>query len=108
MDEAADLAFLRLKEEVIGQRFDHPALCTVLLSAAMYGHTGQHTLDALAERFGVDLPDEARHTALGDAIATAEVFCQLLEVMAAAGVTTLGEAKALSRQMTRIRKNQNY
>ena len=103
-----DLAFLHLKEDRIGHRFDHPVLCTVLLSAAMFGHTGLHTLDALAERFGVELPEDVRHTALGDALATAEVFIQLLEIMAAANIITLGEAKEAARQMTKIRRNQKY
>ena len=103
-----DLAFLRLKQEVIGRKFDQPALCTVLLSASLFSHTGQHTLDALVDRFGVELPTELRHTALGDAVATAEVFRQMLDVMASAGITTLGEAIAASREMTKIRKAQNY
>ncbi|MCP5073201.1 MAG: exonuclease [Rhodobacteraceae bacterium] len=103
-----DLAFLRLKQDQIGREFNHSVLCTVLLSAAIFEHTGQHTLDALTERFGVDLPADLRHTALGDAMATAEVFGQLLEVMKGAGITTMGQATAAARQMTHIRKAQNY
>ena len=103
-----DMAFLRRDESLIGQQFDHPVLCTVLLSAALYEHTGEHTLDALAERFGVTIPPELRHTALGDAMATAEVFLQMIGVMQAAGIDTLGDAISAGQRMTKIRKAQDY
>jgi DNA polymerase-3 subunit epsilon len=103
-----DMAFLRRDEKMIGHSFDHPVLCTVLLSAALYEHTGQHTLDALAERFGVSIPPKLRHTALGDAMATAEVFLQMISVMEAAGIHTLGDAIAAGQRMTKIRKAQEY
>ena len=103
-----DLAFLRLKEEVMGRRFDNPVLCTVLMSAGLFDHSGQHTLDALCDRFGVHIPPEARHTAMGDAVATAEVFIRMLSMLEAKGVTTLGAAIAEEGRMTKIRKAQNY
>ncbi|SEM13422.1 DNA polymerase-3 subunit epsilon [Roseovarius azorensis] len=103
-----DLAFLRLKEHVIGRRFDHPVLCTVLMSAGLFDHTGQHTLDALCERFGISIPPEARHTAMGDTIATAEVFVRMLDLLQAKGVMTLGAAIREEGRMTRIRKAQKY
>jgi len=103
-----DMAFLKRDEAMIGHSFDHPVLCTVLLSAALYEHTGEHTLDALAERFGVTIPPELRHTALGDAMATAEVFLQMIGVMEAAGIHTLGDAISAGQRMTKIRKAQDY
>lgn len=103
-----DMAFLRLKEDQIQRRFDHPVLCTVLLSAVMFDHTNKHTLDALAERLGVTLPQEVRHTALGDALATAEVFRQMTELLKHAGISTLREAADAARGVTRITKAQNY
>lgn len=103
-----DLAFLRLKEQVIGRRFDNPVLCTVLMSAGLFDHTGQHTLDALCDRFGITIPPEARHTAMGDTVATAEVFVRMLDLLQAKGVTTLGGAITEEGRMTRIRKAQNY
>lgn len=103
-----DLAFLRLKEEQIGKLFRHPVLCTVLLSAALFEHSGKHTLDALAERFGVTIPPHLRHTALGDATATAEVFLKMLDVMHGEGINTLGEAIETGQKMSRIRKSQKY
>jgi len=105
---AFDMAFLRLKEDRIGLRFDHPTLCSVLLSAALFDHADDHTLDALVCRFGVELPADHRHTARGDALATAEVFRQMLDVMEGAGVRTLGDALAMSNEMHRLRRAQNY
>jgi len=105
---AFDMAFLGMKEARIGRAFDHPTLCTVLLSAALFPHSNDHTLDALATRFGIALPPECRHTALGDALATAEVFRQMLGLMEGAGVRTLGEAIALGNEMHHIRRAQSY
>jgi len=103
-----DLAFLRLKEDVIARRFDNPVLCTVLMSAGLFGHTGQHTLDALCARFGITIPAQARHTAMGDTVATAEVFVRMLALLRDRGVTTLGGAIAEEGRMTKIRKAQAY
>jgi len=103
-----DMTFLRLKENQIGRVFDQPTLCTVLLSAALFDHTGQHTLDALAERFGVSIPPEHRHTALGDALATADVFLHMLDIMEGAGIVTLADAMAATDRMVKIRRAQNY
>lgn len=105
---AFDMTFLRLKENQIGRVFDQPTLCTVLLSAALFDHTGQHTLDALAERFGVCIPPEHRHTALGDALATADVFLHMLDIMEGAGIVTLADAMAATDRMVKIRRAQNY
>ncbi len=82
-----DMAFLH---RVGG--FAHPALCTARLSNALHAHTGAHTLDDLAARFGVEIDAALRHTALGDALATAELFRRMLPLLAARGVTTLGAA----------------
>jgi DNA polymerase-3 subunit epsilon len=103
-----DIAFLRLKEAQIAREFRQPYLCTVLLSAALFEHTGNHTLDALADRFGIEIPAHLRHTALGDATATAEVFLRMIDVMEGAGIVTLGDALAASQRMRRIRKAQDY
>ncbi|MDF2234989.1 exonuclease domain-containing protein [Albimonas sp. CAU 1670] len=90
-----DMAFLRRLEAAGGPRFDNPVLCSARLSQRLHAHTGAHTLDDLAARFGVEIPAELRHTALGDAAATAEVFRRMLPLLAARRVRTLGEALAL-------------
>ena len=102
-----DLAFLRRHAGAMGCEFDHPVLDTVLLSAAVFGEGVPHTLDAIAERLGVSLDPAARHTAMGDAVATAEVLLHLIPVLEAAGVRTLGEAIAAMRRHGRLLPDQN-
>ena len=77
-----------------------PSLCTMLLAGALFAETDQLSLDALAERLGVTV--RGRHTALGDALTTAEVYARLLPLMVDKGVTTFGAARALSAQARRI------
>lgn len=99
-----DLAFFKRDGESGSQLFDHPVLDTVLLSAALFGQSATHTLDALAERLGVTIEESARHTALGDAIATADVFLKMLPMLKAQNITTLKEAQTAMRQHQRLLK----
>ncbi len=101
---AFDLAFLRRDEERLGIRFDQPVLDTLLLSAVLHDHTDEHSLDAIAARFGVTLVD--RHRAQGDAIGTGQLFLRLLELLEAAGVRTLGGALALAARAVALRRRQ--
>ena len=87
---AFDMRFLELKEPVTGLRFDQPVIDTLALSAAAQPNQDSHSLERIAERLGIEVI--GRHTALGDAIVTAEVFLRMLELLRSAGVKTLGEA----------------
>ncbi len=69
---AFDMRFLQLQQERTGVSFDHPVLDTLLLSAVVHPNQESHRLEAIAERF--DVPVIGRHTALGDAMVTADVF----------------------------------
>lgn len=93
---AFDMRFLQLKEERTGLRFDQPVLDTLLLSAVAHPNQESHRLEAIAERLGVNII--GRHTALGDAMVTAEVFLKLLPLLADQGVRTLGEARKAAEQ----------
>ncbi|HLV28718.1 MAG TPA: exonuclease domain-containing protein [Burkholderiaceae bacterium] len=104
---AFDLAFLRRQEERIGLRFNHPVLDTVLLSAIVFGQSENHSLDALAARLGVYLPEEARHTALGDASATAEALLKLLPALKARGLLTFGDVLSEMQRHSRLLKDSN-
>ncbi|MCB2053010.1 MAG: PAS domain-containing protein [Geminicoccaceae bacterium] len=101
-----DMRFLRLAEKACGVTFDQPVLDTVLLSAFLHDHTGQHTLDALAERFGVAIDEAARHTALGDTLVTAELFLRMIDALAGRGVVTLADALEASETMVALRRQQ--
>jgi DNA polymerase-3 subunit epsilon len=92
---AFDLRFLRLKQDAAGVCFDQPVLDTMLLSAWLHPHQRSHSLDALISRYGV-APRE-RHTALGDALMTADVLVKLLPQLEERGLRTVAEAQAVSR-----------
>jgi len=102
-----DLEFLRRHEAGIGHRFDHPVLDTVLLSAIVFGQHEVHTLDALTERLGIMIPDHARHTAMGDTVATADAFLKILPMLAARGLTTFGAVVAEAKRHGRLLKDLN-
>ena len=85
------MRFLQLKEAQTGLRFDQPVIDTLLLSAVVHPNQESHRLEAIAERLGLTIV--GRHTALGDAIVTAEVFLKLLPLLAEKGIRTLREAR---------------
>ena len=93
---AFDLRFLHLKERETGVRLTQPVLDTLLLSAVIHPDLPAHGLTAIAERMGVN--PIGRHTALGDAIMTAEVFLRMIPLLAQQGIRTLGEARAASQR----------
>lgn len=97
-----DLSFLKRHETELGMSFDHPVLDTVLLSAVIFGETETHTLDAIADRLDIRIDATARHTATGDAIATAQILVRLLPMLDAKGVHTLGEAITAMRRHARL------
>jgi DNA polymerase-3 subunit epsilon len=93
---AFDMRFLQLKEELTGCRFDQPVLDTLLLSAVVHPNQESHRLEAIAERFDVTVI--GRHTALGDAMVTAEIFLKLIPLLAERGIHTLGQAREAAQQ----------
>jgi DNA polymerase-3 subunit epsilon len=90
-----DLRFLELKEARTGVRLGQPVLDTLLLSAALEPEHEDHSLEGMAARFGVTVV--GRHTALGDALLTGEIFLRQLRLLAAQGLVTLGDARGAAR-----------
>ncbi len=101
---AFDVKFLKLKEDETGVRFERPVLDTLLLSVFLHDHTPRHSLDAVAERFGIEV--RGRHTALGDSLVTAGVFLKMLDILEARGVVTLTDAIAATQSVVEIRAKQ--
>lgn len=93
---AFDMKMLQLKEQSTGVRFINPVLDTLLLSAVVHPAQDKHTLEAISKRLGVNVI--GRHTALGDAIATGEIFLKLIPLLLKSGIRTLKEARLASQK----------
>lgn len=102
-----DIGLLRKSEGRMGVDWTHPVLDTVLLSAVVFGTTEEHSLDALCERLSITIPDHERHTALGDAKATAEVLVKLLPLLEAKGIHTFDQLITQTRRHSRLLKDLN-
>jgi DNA polymerase III subunit epsilon len=93
---AFDMRMLQLKEASTGINFINPVLDTMLLSAVVHPAHNDHNLAAIAERLGVRIL--GRHTALGDAIATGQIFLKLIPLLKESGVVTLMQARQASEK----------
>jgi DNA polymerase-3 subunit epsilon len=101
------MEFLRRREAALGLRFDHPILDTVLLSAVVFGQHEGHSLDALCHRLGITIPDEERHTAIGDTRATADAFLRMMPMLKARGLGTFGGVLTEVRRHGRLLRDLN-
>ncbi len=87
---AFDMKLLKLKENATRIRFTNPVLDTLLLSAVLHPMYEQHDMESIAQRLGISIV--GRHTALGDALTTAEIFLKLIRILNSNGILTLGDA----------------
>lgn len=90
-----DRAFLDRLAGAGGPRITAPMLCTALIAQALDPQINDHTLDAVAERYGVEIDASKRHTALGDADTTARVFLKMLPLLEHRGLATTEDIVAL-------------
>jgi DNA polymerase III subunit epsilon len=88
-----DLAFLKPCLQRAGLPPLNAVLDTSALAQALYPTWPDAALETLSARLGVPL--HARHTAVGDSVATARVAIRLTRVMAARGVFSLAQALVL-------------
>jgi DNA polymerase-3 subunit epsilon len=86
---AFDMACLYAAELGGAPATPNPALCSMALSQWLDPQEADHSLDALATRMAETIP--GRHDALGDAVATARIFCRLLARADARGIDHLEE-----------------
>lgn len=93
---AFDAGFLDPAAAKAGVDLPPQTLDTMLLSAVLATEPdARHGLDAVSARYGVDIV--GRHTALGDALATAEVLVRMVAALQRRGIETLGEAQEAAR-----------
>ncbi len=102
-----DMAFLHRHANRMEVEWDHPILDTVLLSAVLFGASEAHTLDAVCDRLSITIPPALRHTALGDAVATAEVLVKMLPMLSARGMITFGDVITETRKHGRLLEDLN-
>ncbi|WP_122074839.1 exonuclease domain-containing protein [Pseudophaeobacter sp. EL27] len=102
-----DMAFLRRHAKATRVEWDHPILDTVLLSAVLFGSSVPHTLDALCERLDITIPPALRHTALGDAHATASALVQMIPMLQARGFNSLEQVIEQTRRHGRLLEDLN-
>jgi DNA polymerase-3 subunit epsilon len=78
-------AFLEGRGRDLEPRFNHRLVDTHSIAAALRD-AGRLPLEnlsstALFAHFGIEVPEEKRHTALGDALATFDLYWKLVELM---------------------------
>ena len=85
-----DMELLNGTRREIENRFHNPVLDTMLLSFATEPDHFDLSLETLAEKYELEI--WGRHTAIGDAAITAEIFLKLLTPLSNTGITTLNHA----------------
>ncbi len=93
---AFDMRMFQEKEAVSEVCFDNPILDTLLLSAVIHPEEERHGLEDIAARLGVQ--PLGRHTALGDAIVTGEIFLRMIPLLEERGIYTLQQARTAAEQ----------
>ncbi|MGE0659967.1 MAG: exonuclease domain-containing protein [Reyranellaceae bacterium] len=88
-----DLTILEMELRRAGVEWRRPpSLCTLQLAATLEPELPNLNLETLAAAYGIEVA--GRHTALGDALVTAEVYLRLVALMRQRNETTLADAQA--------------
>jgi CBS domain-containing protein len=92
---AFDLGILRHEAARLGEEWHDPAALDIgQIFGALEPSIPDLGLETIAARFGIEIT--GRHTAIGDALAVAEVYGQLIQRLRDNDVRTLGEASAFA------------
>lgn len=88
-----DMSFLETEKELCWGYLELPeCICTMRLSQALFPQEFGHSLEFVAKRLKLALP-ETRHRALPDVILTAQALLKMIEIK---GITSLEELKELA------------
>lgn len=93
---AFDMRMLQMYENDTDIKFDQPVLDTLLLSSVVHPAQKDHNMEAISKRLGISIL--GRHTALGDAVTTGEIFLKLIPLLANLGIHTLKQARLASQK----------
>lgn len=101
---AYDIAVLQREYELAGRTWRRPRTLDVRDLAELAQPTlARYDLDRLCEWLSIEI--SGRHTAIGDALATARLFLGLVPLLRQRGIRTLAEAEAAAREMV-VRRSQ--
>lgn len=94
---AFDVQMLRNEMRQCGRDWS-PTHCldVMLLYAGLFPERGSLLLDDIAA--ALEVPVIGRHSALGDALTTAEIYARLVPVMIGRGISTFADAEALQSE----------
>ncbi len=77
-DVAFDYKFLKEELAKAGFEFNEPKVCTIKLSEKHLPNASSYSLGKLCDELGIPIPEEVRHRAEGDAVATAKLLGLLM------------------------------
>ena len=101
-----DLAVLHRECRRAGETFENPRILdTRLLAEIVEPALADYTIESLAAWLGVNL--SGRHSAAGDALATARIFCALVPMLRDGGIRTLAEATRACSSLTKALDEQH-
>jgi DNA polymerase-3 subunit epsilon len=88
-----DMGFLEVEKELCWGYVELPeCICTMRLSQSLFPREFGHSLDAVARRLQLQLP-QARHRALPDVLLTAHALVKMIE---GGGITSMDDLKELA------------
>lgn len=100
-----DLAVLRHEAARVGVQWQEPpCLDLAMVAGALDPSLPDLGLETITSRLGVSI--QARHSAMGDCLATAEAFALVLTMLRDKDIRTLGEARALAAQRSDLARRQ--